>query len=247
MTIERTGLAAGVPAEASTLEAEILTALMRVTSEAELVETISDKGDIKRVRRRHLIAAILDAVFKADISCDDLEMSSELSAARRDFLHDCDRLDNGLGAELCLAPISKASATVQRPIKADRKLLIKALAAIDLGADHMNPAYKTLISRINLLAEMTGYSPKTLKAYQSQMETSISAMGGVEGEAKCEFSADECEYFLRLVNRIGELASYPGGGMDLILPAIKGLREARIPKPSSKARNAEPLFPDEQS
>lgn len=246
MTVERTGLAAGLPLDASTLEAEIAVALSKAPSEIGLAETISDVGDIRRVRRRHLIAAVLDAVFKAEIPCSDPELLSELSAARRDFRHDTDRLDNSIRAELCLAPISKASADVRVPIKADRKLLIKALAAIDLGKDHANPLYKTLRSRIDLLAGIIGYTPKTLDTYKTQMETSITAIGLKESEAKSEFSNDECEYFLRLVERTAKLASGAGSGMDLMLPAIKGLREARVPKPGSKFRDADTLPSKEQ-
>lgn len=90
MTVERTGLAAGLPLDASTLEAEILSAIARANRE----NTDADY----RVRERQLIGAILQAVAGSALfrerppqTNDPLEEAiKEASVAISWYLHELD-------------------------------------------------------------------------------------------------------------------------------------------------------------
>jgi hypothetical protein len=95
MTIKRTGLAAGLPPEASTLEAEILTALMRFNRDFDA--TGSD-AKVARLRGRQLVASTLNALCESDFikggAVDDDAVTAGMFAmfaiTCRDFVSEID-------------------------------------------------------------------------------------------------------------------------------------------------------------
>jgi hypothetical protein len=114
MTVERTGLAAGVPAEASTLEAEIFTALMRVRRSTDR-HAGHEYGE-------QLVAAILGAVsgsemlqrHLADQDVDIAEMVRDAAAAIATQLSEMERptsrLEDDILNRLRAVPTAKALA-----------------------------------------------------------------------------------------------------------------------------------------
>ncbi len=95
MTIKRTGLAAGLPPEASTLEVDILTALMRFNRDFDA--TGSD-AKVARLRGRQLVASTLNALCESDFikggAVDDDAVTAGMFAmfaiACRDFVSEID-------------------------------------------------------------------------------------------------------------------------------------------------------------
>jgi len=131
--------------DGSKFETRLYLALKALPPNAELEEKFGEGGDRVRVHRRQIISAVLDALFFSDIidkyyeaadigKDDDISgLLIDFAAARRDFMHDCERLDNGIGAELILTPSGKESTISVATIKADRKILVEALVAVELG------------------------------------------------------------------------------------------------------------------
>jgi hypothetical protein len=230
----------------SNFEIILYRALQKVPSEIELEKIYGDKGDRLRARRRLLISVALDALFFSDIFQHDGEINiedidpfsdllSDLAIARRDFIHDCDRLNNGIIAETILTPSKKASTNVKNVIKADRQILIMALVAIDLGTDHVDPKKKKPAARIRMMAKIVGYTEATLSQYRKQMEQSIKQLGVKNIKEKPEFSEAECDFFLNLLNQFSDSKVESGRVMDDLVPAISALRQNRAPKQKPKA------------
>lgn len=246
MNEPKSGLGAIIPPRTYNVELNLYEALKGVPSVSELSKKFGDSGDIIKSRRRQLIAAALDAIFYSKIFLsDEYEeaepghsfslLLSELIYARRDFIHDCERLDNAIGAELILAPAGKDSTLKQNVIKADRKILIEALAAIELGKEHSNPEFKKISARIKILEKFTGYSSASLVKYRKQMEQSIKIFKNTKNKSKAEFNKKECDFYIYLLKTFTDLSTETDHAMDLLLPAVSGHKLHRVPKSTSKA------------
>ena len=243
----KSGLGAIIPPGTYNVELSLYKALKEVPSELELSQKFGDTGDVIKSRRRQLIAAALDAIFYSHIySSDEYDpaqpdhpfslLLSELGHARRDFIHDCERLDNAISAELILAPTSKESTIKQDVIKADRKILIEALVAIELGKNHPNQQMRNESHRIRIVAEKITYTTKSLAHYKKQMKQSIDQMGVENPKSKTEFSEAECKFFIELLGKVSKFSNGPDHPMLMLMAGVTGHTKDRIPKPQSAAR-----------
>lgn len=234
--------------DGSTFEAQLSLALKTLPPNTELEKKFGEEGDRVRVRRRQIISAVLDALFFSDIidkndetidtGKDDYlsDLFIEFAAARRDFMHDCERLDNGIGAELILTPSGKESTISVPAIKADRKILIEALVALELGRGHKDLNKQTASNRVKIMAEVAGYTPATMTQYRKEMSKSLAQSGKKRNpRLKSEFSDAECQYFRQLQQRVTRIADTPGQGMDLLMPGVRGHRKSRVPKAETVA------------
>lgn len=120
------GILAALDAEIS-LEDKISFELLKVISKDSPSEKYSDRQDLQNVRRRELITAALHAILQHQIDkltdddgsanielADDTNPFNELSAAYRDLLHDVQRLNEGMQAELVLAPAHREAIDAQK-------------------------------------------------------------------------------------------------------------------------------------
>jgi len=98
-----------------TLEHRIERHLASVPTDAQLKGNYVEPSDRQRVRGRALIGALLGAIYEhgnPEAVPEGLELeidsppvlSSELAAARRDYLHDAELLNSGRKAELLMRP-----------------------------------------------------------------------------------------------------------------------------------------------
>lgn len=233
--------------DSSKFETQLYLALRALNPNAELEKKFGEVGDRVRVRRRQIISAVLDALFfsdiidkndeAVDIGRDDYlsDLFIEFAAARRDFMHDCERLDNGIGAELILTPSGKESTISVPAIKADRKILIEALVAVELGRGHKDLNKKRASNRVKIMAEVAGYTTATMTQYRKEMSKSLAQSGKKNPRLKSEFSDAECQYFRQLQQRVTRIVDTPGQGMDLLMPGVRGHRKSRIPKAETVA------------
>jgi hypothetical protein len=261
----------------SRLEEDILMRLRAVPTEKALAKRYREPRDIKCVRRRGVLRAVLDAVWtntflvpdaedfedfekiENDIidpkdrvinpkvrvlspeeieKINDITNRSDFSTARRDFHFDCERLDAGLKATHCLIEAGHEQNDLIKPVT-QRDALIWAMVAIDTGAGH--PVHKTQSQRLNIAAEYTSVSRGTLGQYLKELRK------GVAWTEVPKFSEQEHALFKAQSERIRKLASSPGQGWELVLPALKGIFDSALPKPSSagQIRDAKKVTSDE--
>ena len=243
----------------SRLEDDILMRLRAVPTEEALVKRYREPRDVKCVRRRGVLRAVLDAVCKNTflvphaediedyvIDPKDIEITYDIDTinlldfltAQRDFRFDCERLDAGLMATHCLIKAGHEQNDLIKPVT-QRDALIWALVAINTGQGH--PIHKTQSQRLKIAAEYTSVSRGTLGQYLKELRT---------GEAWKEipkFSEEEHALFNERSERIRKLARSQGQGWYLVLPAIKGFFDSALPKPSSagQVRDAKKVTSDE--
>ena len=247
MNDPKSGLGAIITPGSYNVELNLYEALKGVPSVSELSKKFGDDGDLLKSRRRQLIVAALDAIFHSNIYSSGENdpaqpdhpfslLLSELSHARRDFIHDCERLDNAIGAELILAPASKDSTVKQDVIKADRKILIEALVAIELGKSHHDRQMRNESHRIRIVSEKTGYTEKSVAHYKKQMKQSMDQLGVENPKSKPEFSEAECKFFIELLAKVSKFSNGPDHPMLMLMTGVTGHTKDRIPKPRSVSR-----------
>jgi len=215
-----------------TLEERLEALLSKVPSDAVLKDTYIDKADRLRVRRRTMIAAVLDAIFEQrspEVSDEGLEVEvgikpdvfSELADARRDFIHDAERLDHGAPAELVLKTTKTDDDLTTKPLTAQKKELIVWLILAHLWHKTACKRFSTQTSVFHAAAKATGRTSATLRTELSHFKTQMRA------------SIEELAYFWDLAKSVQELAKTAGDyqmAFCLLLPAAKVLSEAAIPK-----------------
>lgn len=154
----------------------IVEKLEAVPQDSELSETFTDKADRRSVRRRALISAALDAIFEhgfpEEAASVDVEPGSsvlaELAAARRDFLHDVECLNNGKKAEHILGRVAPDTINPEKFIHASRKELIIWFALLELWDRNGVPEYPTKEALRKAAAEKMGRTASSIKAQMSK-------------------------------------------------------------------------------
>ena len=220
----------------SQLEAEIADALALVPSDTVLTAQYTDAGDRMRVRRRGLISATLDAVFRhghkknpADADGSVAVMSqpdafSELASARMDFLHDQTLLDFGRTAELVLRPVGRETVTKRQTISAKRKVLIQWLAAIELWEEGKDISFTTQQELMAFAALHTGRESGAIKTARSDLENG----------RKC--SKAELVLYHDLIERARSISQREQGRktpFELLLPVVVGIAGAAYKRSAS--------------
>ena len=237
----------------SRLEEDILIRMRAVPTEEALAKRYREPRDVKCVRRRGVLRAVLDAVWTNTfvtvhyedvvefiVDPDDVDTNNlgEFSIARRDFHIDCERLDAGLMATHCLLQAGHEQNDLIKPVT-QRDALIWAMVAIDTGVGH--PVHKTHTRLCKLAAQYTGLTAGTLGQYLKELRK------GVAWTEVPKFSEEEHALFNARSERIRKLASSPGQGWELVLPGMKGFFDSALPKPSSagQVRDAKKVTSDE--
>lgn len=219
------------------LEDDILRRLRDVPSVSELEALYHDARDAECVRRRGLIAALLDAAtsntFDRPVADEvfidphdiDQQNRSNLAAAIRDFHADRERLDAGRDAKYCLSSAgAKPDGYIEPTTKRDA--LIWAMVAVDLGDGH--PVYNTQRSRCELVAEYVGCGPSSLLKYLQALR------GGGRRDDNARFSSAEHQSFRERRACVRNLLENGENGLDLLLPVLRGWHVSALPKASSK-------------
>lgn len=216
------------------LEERMQTHLALAPSDASLQDRYVDPAERKRVRRRALIAAALDAIFEhqfADMADggyvevgNEPDVFSDLADARRDFLHDAGLLNNGAAAQLVLKATKTDDVLSTKPLKAERKELIVWLVLAHIWRENINKEFPTQTTVFELAASATGRAASGLPIELSYFKTQKRA------------SPEELKYFWGLVSSVGQLAAKVGieeDAFELLRPAARALSEAAIQKPRS--------------
>lgn len=221
----------------SRFEDGVLQRLRAVPTRKELTTRYEDARDAERVRRRGLIGAMLSAASDHAFVCEpsdeiiidpnniDFENRQDFSVAWRDFLQDCARMDAGLKPIYCMVEADRFQNDLTPPSN-KRDALIWAMVAIDTGQRH--PKQRTQAIRCRIVAELTGYKPRTLGQYLKELRRAE------RPEKKPDFSEEERQLFKDRSDRVRKLASYAGAGWDLVLPVLRGWAMAALPEPSFK-------------
>jgi len=225
----------------SQLEAEIANALAMVPSDTVLAALYTDAGDRMRVRRRGLISATLDAVFrhgykKIPIDADGSvavmsqpDAFSELAYARLDFLHDQTLLDFGRTAELVLRPVGRETVTKRQTISAKRKVLIQWLAAIELWEEGKDIGFTTQEELMAFAAQHTGRESGSIKTARSDLEN-----GRKCSKAELVLYHDLIDH--DLIERARSISQREQGRktpFELLLPVVVGIAGAAYKKSAS--------------
>ena len=189
-----------------------------------------------RVRRRGLISATLDAVFrhghkKIPVDADgsvvvtsQTDAFSELSCARLDFLHDQTLLDLGGTAELVLRPVGRETVTKRQTISAKRKVLIQWLAAIELWEEGKDIGFTTRQELMASAALHTGRESGAIKTARSDLENG----------RKC--SKAELVLYHDLIERARSISQRGQGRktpFELLLPVVVGIAGAAYEQSAS--------------
>jgi hypothetical protein len=225
------------PELVSSLKDDIRRALRLVPKDSDLKDRHPSVPNRRKVRRRMLLKALHDVVFEKvltehtpngqiDMSDEDwLEVSSAFSAARRDFAHDAERLDNGMKAELVLAPVEENAP--QRPalVSANRKIILLTLIFV---SDSGNRGVEGEILDEAVL--LSGLNKGTLRTYVRELNTSLRAYRRKEPMNACKFSTAECEFYGSMYETFKTIlgTTERGGVADLIAPIVRGLADAQI-------------------
>ena len=223
----------GLISQRQSLEDRIEAHLAKVPADDELKHNYVDRSDREKVRRRALIAAVLDAVFEhgfseVDAGGVDVEVGtkpdlwSDLADARRDFQHDCEHLDNGENARGCLVPLAKDGIVPVSTITARRKIMIVWLAVIKLWdkADDKHLFENRECVR-NVAAASTDEKASSYKTNLSNMNNGK------------RFSEKETDFYRDLVTSTVASSRAPGekrSAFQLLFPAAMALSAGRSPK-----------------
>lgn len=226
---DKKGILAALDAEIS-LEDKIAFELHKVLSDDSPTEKYSDRRDIQNVRRRELIVAALHAILQDQIDkltddngsanielADDINPFSELSAAFRDLLHDVQRLNEGMQAELVAAPVYREAIEAQNVISAPRKLRIMWYAAAELHCNKDKHLYTSKAALERHAARILNSSQKSLSVERSKLK-------------KCG-KDEEQALFYNFINTSKSLAKASRDkytALELFLPAVQVLASETI-------------------
>ena len=207
------------------LEDRIVEKLEAVPQDTELSETFVDNAERRGVRYRALISAALDAIFEhgfpeeaASVEVEPgASVLTELAAARRDFLHDVERLNNGKKAERVLGRVALDTIDPEYQISESTKKLIIWFALLELWGPNDVSKFPTKEALRKTAAENTG---RTAGSIKTQMSRFINE--------KCR-SHPEWQYFSQLLEAARQRSKEGRGGhsaFELLLPAALSLSNA---------------------
>lgn len=162
-----------------TLQERLIAKLKAVPSDRVFSQEFADKTESENVRHRALISAALDAIFEHGFG-DGLPGAKEvepgttavtdLMAARRAWLNDTERLNNGYGAQQVAKPAPKDSVESSAQIPARRKTLILWLAVIDLWEKSNPTPFCSKQEVREAAAKALGSTPNALKTELSNLK-----------------------------------------------------------------------------
>lgn len=221
---DKKGIGSLEPGQKS-LEDRIVEKLEMVPQDTELSKTFVDEAERRGVRRRALIGAALDAIFEHGFpeQAESAEVVpgrsvlTELAAARRDFLHDVERLNNGSSAERILRRVSRDTIDPEKHIPASRKELIIWFALLKLWNLKDASEYPTKKALTEAAAKNTGRTAGAIKTQMSKFMNEKSP------------SDPEWQYFLRLLEEARERSAESQrrhSAFELLLPAALALSNA---------------------
>lgn len=206
------------------LEEYIVEYINAVPTAEELETQTEYQVDIKGIRRRRQLIAILDAIYDYAFDAHSInetptsvtEAFNAASDLRRDFKHDSDRLDNGHAPEIMLKRDILDRNETSPAISDSRKELILWLAVIHLW--HKTETFPSQASLLKEAAKKTGRTTASLKTQLSNIANGKS------------FSAEEKEMFLDFIDDCEKAVKASGGQQTsflLLLPAARAISAAR--------------------
>ena len=229
------GILAALDAEIS-LEDKIAFELHKVLSDDSSTEKYTDRRDIQNVRRRELIVAALHAILQDQIDkltddngsanielSDDTNPFNELSAAFRDLLHDVQRLNEGMQAELVLAPAHREAIDAQKVISAPRKLRIMWYAAAELYSNKDKHLYTSKAALERHAARILNSSQKSLSVERSKLKKR-----GKDEEKALFYN------FITTSKSLAKASREKYTALELFLPAIQAIASKQISSLSRK-------------
>jgi hypothetical protein len=206
------------------LEEYIVEYINAVPTAEELETQTEYQVDIKGIRRRRQVIAILDAIYDYAFDAHSINetpasVTKAFNAAsdlRRDFRHDSDRLDNGHAAEIMLKRDILDRNETSPAISGSRKELILWLAAIHLW--HKTETFPSQASLLKEAAKNTGRKTASLKTQLSDI-----ARGVNFSNAEQELFLGHVEYCQNAAKEFG----YQHTPFDLLLPAARAISAGR--------------------
>jgi len=210
-----------------TLEARIERHLASVATDAQLKDDYVDPAERKRVSRRALIGAVLDAIYEhgiPEVGAEGLELEigslpdfwSELADVRRDYLHDIKRLDRGYVADAILVAASRESLSDEivgdKATTYKRLILIYWLVAAELWTKEDKELFASRNSVYELGSKSTDFKTSTIESEYSRIR------------AGARFTSNEYQLFDNLVQEIRRSsAGTEQTPLQLFLPAVRAL------------------------
>ena len=244
----------------SRLEEDILMRLRAVPTEEALAKRYGEPRDIKCVRRRGVLRAVLDAVWTNIFLVPDAEDFEDFEKIGNDIIDPKDRVLSPEEIEKINEKINDETnrsdlSTARRDFHFDCERLDAGLMATHclIKAGHeQNDLIKPVTQRDALIWAMvainTGEGHPIHKTQSQRLNiaaeyTSVSrgTLGqylkelrkGVAWTEVPKFSEEEHILFNERCEHIRELAISKGQGWDLVLPGLKGFCDSALPKPSS--------------
>ena len=223
------------------MRAELRVALQKIPSSEELKDLYLSVADREKVRRRLMLKAAHNLIFKhiiceprAEVAPDgsveidvsdkeEIELFNSLSAAIRDFSHDAERLDQGYKAELVMDPVNHEGCQTPDLISADRKIVLLALLFIDIKQPKVSEKRQREIA-----ADLTGLSADTLRTYVRNMRAAQKAYKEKSDVGTFVFSEAECDYYVEAEKRMVAIVGRSNRTTvaNLIAPVLRGLGAA---------------------
>ena len=206
--------------------------LASLPTDAQLADDYVDPIDRQRVRRRALIGASQEAIFEHQfpkIGPEGLgidgkpDLWSELSDARRDYLHDTKRLNLGYEADAILVAAVRESLSDEivgdKATSYKRLILIYWLVVAELWTKEDKGSFASRNSVYKLGSKLTDFKTSTIESEYSRIR------------AKRRFTSNECQLFYGLIKEIRSLSDGSGQTpFQLFLPAVRALSVSQLRK-----------------
>lgn len=222
------------------LEDKIREALLSLPKDMSLFDQYPNKENRTKVYRRLILEKIIDEIYKniftkLDSNSDVIEIeipatpspwdliSSQFTAARRDFIHDLDLLNVGKDAELILSPIDQDLTSKDNYLTNDQKLLMMSLFVIK-----NRPKGVKLKKRTERVEKHTGIPYGTLKFMNTKLTLCIKKFKKQPSEIE-HFTISQLNYWFDLeamANSSDKSRSSRIPAGDLLFPILRGFAEA---------------------
>jgi hypothetical protein len=222
------------------LENKIREALLSLPKDKSLYDKYPNKENRRKVYRRLILKTIIDEVFKnmlikvddnSDIIAIEIPetpsqwdlISSQATAARRDFIHDIDLLNVGKDAELILSPIDQDLTPEDNYLTNDQKLLMMSLFVI-----RNRPKGVKLKQRTLRVEKHTGIPYGTLKFMNTKLTPCIKKFKKQPSDIE-HFTTSQINYWFDLemiANPSGKSSSAEITAEGGLFPILKGFSEA---------------------
>ncbi len=222
------------------LEDKIREALLSLPKDMSLFDQYPNKENRTKVYRRLILEKIIDEVYKniftkLDSNSDVIEIeipampspwdliSSQFTAARRDFIHDIDLLNVGKDAELILSPVDQDLTPKDNYLTNDQKLLMMSLFVI-----RNRPKGVKLKKRTERVEKHTGIPYGTLKFMNTKLTPCIKKFKKQPSDLK-HFTTSQLNYWFDLetiANPSGKSSSTKITADGGLFPILKGFSEA---------------------